>query len=279
MQDKPCKTFWSTLVLLVFGVAGAPGVVASTVVPMSIQTMADHAGQVVSGTVIGVRSYFIDSPRGIETEVTLGGVEYLKGSLSGSTTEMTLRVPGGVVGEMQMRICCAPEPRIGEKWILFLLPTYRTYPTVGLFQGAFRVVTDATGIERIYRGAGEPVTGFGADGMIQINGVAPMNRHLHHAGGEVPAVTIPDRTVVRVDAMTLADFRAQLTPILAASKPHALAAQAGRRVSTPYHARAMHQLDAATASIQTDSPKRTRSELKRSKESRQLRRRPTERPR
>lgn len=261
--------------MLVLGANTAPALVASTVVPMSLETLADHAGQVIVGTVVGTRSYFIDSPRGIETEMTVAGVEYLKGRLTDSTAEVTLRLPGGTVGDMQMRICCAPVPQIGEKWILFLLPTYRTYPTVGLFQGAFRVVTDATGVERIFRGVDEPVTGFDADGMIQVNGAAPLDRHVHRVGTDASATRAA--VTATVNAMTLSDFRTLLAPILTASKPHALAAPAGQRVSTPYRTGVMRYSGGTTANDQTGSSTRARTLIRRSKPSHRARTVPAER--
>ena len=46
----------------------------------------------------------------------------------------------------------APAFAAGEKWILFLLPTYKTFPVVGLSHGAFRVPTDTDGVERVFHG-------------------------------------------------------------------------------------------------------------------------------
>ncbi len=229
---------------------------ASTVITMSIQTMADHAGQVIVGTVVDSRSYYIDNPRGIETEITLERVEYLKGRLPNSRERFTLRLPGGTIGDRQMRVCCAPLPGIGEKWLLLLLPEYRTYPIVGLYQGAFRIVADAKGVERVYRAANEPVTGFDNTGMIQIDGHKLRNGHDRLLASQRVRVTelAPAKPTMR--AMSLTDFRAALEPVLATSKRHLLIAPAGRRIPTHYRAVPLRSANGTATNPRSDSAQR-----------------------
>lgn len=168
----------------------ASAAIASSVVPMSVATMADHAGQVITGDVVALRSYWIDEPRRIETEVTFAGVTYLKGAPADADGTFTLRVPGGTIGDLQMRIEGAPRFAAGETWLLFLLPTYKTFPVVGIDQGAYRVVHDADGVDRVHRG-GLP------DGEPQ-------------------------------PALSYAQFAGQIAPILDASRDHGLTEPAGR---------------------------------------------------
>jgi len=202
---------------------------ASTVVPMNVSTLAGHAGQVIVGDVASVRSYWADAPRRIETLVVFENVAYLKGRLADSSETFSLVVPGGVVGEMQMRLCCAPVFRPGERRVLFLLPSYKTFPTVGLGQGAFRIVTDADGVDRIYQ-HGVAVTGFDAEGLVRLaSGVRP-SAHDHVIAGDRVRLATPVPTRASAQAMRHEDFVAHLRPILAVSRDHKLTEPAGKRV-------------------------------------------------
>ncbi len=223
------------LTLIAIAMLPIPGAFASTVVPMTVHTMADRAGQIVAGRIATVRSYWADRPRRIETEVTLEQVTYLKGGHSEASGAFTLVVPGGTVGETEMRICCAPVFRSGEKWVLFVPPSYKTFPVVGLFRGAFRVTTDPTGIERVYSSAAQPALGMAPGGFVRVAGgnMDPHDRLIAAVNIEVRS-----RPSLWLDppAISFEDFRSLIQPILDASRDHHLIEPAGRRipvVSTP----------------------------------------------
>ncbi|MCD4669343.1 MAG: hypothetical protein K8S14_02735 [Actinomycetia bacterium] len=253
---------------VVFAWAATPAV-ASTVVPMNLDTIADHSGQVVVGRVTEVRSYWADNPRRIESEVTFDNVEYLKGRLSGSTDKFSLIVPGGTVDDMRMAVCCAPVFKVGDKWALCLLSAYKTFPVVGLYQGAFLVQPDAKGIERIaYRrhGVVEPISGFGADGFVRVahNGRRSAEAHLREANGvRVKFATADDEPG---EAMSYAEFVARISPVLAASRDHKLSAPAGRRIlvqptAVPLQRSALQRsIDRGEAQDRSSVPNRVRGE-------------------
>ena len=208
---------------------------ASTVSPMTVQTLSDHAGQVIVGRVASIRSYWADNPRRIESEIHLETVEYFKGRLADSTGSFTLIVPGGKVGEMQMQIADAPTFAVGEKWVLFLLPTYKTFPVVGLHQGAFRVEADAAGVERIYLPEHDAVIGIAPDGLLKSNkndAHQPMTRMV--GANDVQVRPVQNQTDSAQPAISLQDFRRQLSPILDASRNHPLTEPAGKRVPVAY---------------------------------------------
>ena len=212
-----------------------PNASASTVSPMTVETLSDLAGQVIVGRVASVRSYWADNPRRIESEVRLESVEYFKGRLADSTETFTLIVPGGKVGEMQMLIADAPTFAVGEKWVLFLLPTYKTFPVVGLHQGAFRVEVDAAGVERVYLPEHEAVIGIAPDGFLKSNkndAHQPLTRVVGANGVQVRPVG--NDTNSAQPAISLQDFRQQLMPLLEASRNHQLTEPAGKRVSVTY---------------------------------------------
>ena len=204
---------------------------AGTVVPMNLETLADHAGQVLVGRVVSVRSYWADHGQRIESEVIFEQVEYLKGALRDSTPTFSLVVPGGTIGETQMRVCCAPQFAAGDKWVLFLLPTYRTFPVVGLYQGAFLVRPDADGVERVYQvrhRTAEPVVGLDSEGFIRAADRRRSPAHEHLVGATNAVLKIePGRTGV-VEAMSYEDIIARIRSTVAHSKNHHLAKPAGR---------------------------------------------------
>ena len=209
---------------------------ASSVMPMALDTLADHSGQVIVGTVTTVRSYWADNPRRIESEITLAEVEYLKGKLPDSRDTFSFIVPGGEVGEIRMTICCAPEFHVGERWILFLLPAYRTFPVVGLYQGAFLIQPDADGIERVvYRrhGQAEPIVGINAGGFVQQQSRRYTRADDHLLAARNVRLLTPTNATEQ-QALTYEEFVAQLEPVLEASRDHQLTEPAGRRILVQY---------------------------------------------
>ncbi len=214
--------------ILLFHAAAAS---ASQVVPMSLDVLADHSGQVIMGTVQRVESFWSQNPKRIETKVTFDAVTFLKGSqaIAGDTFELT--VPGGAVGEFQMRVCCAPEYNVGDKWVLMLLPTYKTYPVVGIYRGALRVKRGDDSVERVLDASGRSITAIDADGHFILDGRRQHDIAQHLTGSHNARLRPSEhREINKNDAMRLDTFLSELTPILAASRKHVLDRSAGRRV-------------------------------------------------
>ncbi len=212
----------------------------SSVAPMPLTTIADSAAQVIQGEVASVRSYWADNPRRIESEVTFKNVGYLKGQHTDSSPTFTLTVPGGTVGQMEMRICCAPTFVPGQQWVLFLLPTYKTFPVVGLYRGAFRIQSDADGIERIFSSDGQPVTGVNKDAMLEIAGCVNHDPHLVVSKAHNVRLGLNLAAAGSDKAIALDDFIATITPVLNRSKDHQLTHNAGRRILVDYQATQLH---------------------------------------
>ncbi len=201
---------------------------------MTVKTMADHSGQVIIGRVEAVRSYWADNPRRIESEITFDQVEYLKGAHPGASNRRKLVVPGGTVGEMTMRLASAPKPKAGDKWMLCLLPSYKTHPVVGVWRGAFRIEADAAGIDRVYGSGGQPIEGVDSQGFVKLS-----NSRSHCANDRLTGslgLRVSDRNDSNStsNAIAATEFRKQLAPILAASKDHKLTEPAGRRVAITF---------------------------------------------
>ena len=216
-------------------------VAASTVVPMNLETLADHAGQVIVGHVADVRSYWADPggpERRIESEVTFHQVEYLKGALRNSTSVFTLTIPGGTVGDVRMQVCCAPSFAAGDKWILFLLPAYRTFPVVGLYQGAFLVRPDDEGIERVYRArhdALQPITGIDADDFVRLAAGTRNTVQEHLVAANRIRFNPEAVSAEPAAAMPYEDFVAQIRPLVDNSRSYALVRPSGHRILVDYN--------------------------------------------
>ncbi len=213
---------------------------ASTVEPMNLDTLADLAGQAIVGRVSAVESYWTtDTPRRIESWVTLEQVEYLKGAPADAATTFTLIVPGGQVGDTRMQVCCTPTFTVGDKWVLFLLPQYRTFPVVGLFQGSFLARRDENGVERIHHMRHdrlEPVTGFDDEGFARVESTSDVHAEQRLVGSNGARLK-PTETTTAAPAMALDDFLQQVRPILQQSRAHDLKASAGRPIREPLQAR------------------------------------------
>ncbi|MFQ5411673.1 MAG: hypothetical protein ACE5EC_05225 [Phycisphaerae bacterium] len=233
MEDRTLgrsRNFLRGFCALVAVLAFAHHANASTVVPMNLRTLADYAGQVIEGDVASVRSYRVAGPSLIETEVIFNQVQYLKGRLADSGSTFRLIVPGGTVGVQTVRICCAPTFQVGQRRILFLLPGYRTFPTVGLAQGAFEIVPDAGGVDRVYQYGGAPVLGFDSNHFARVGTGGARSVHPHILGSDHARLRVAAPDARPSKAISRTDFLAVLQPILDASRDHALTAPAGRRI-------------------------------------------------
>ncbi|GJM24608.1 MAG: hypothetical protein DHS20C16_10230 [Phycisphaerae bacterium] len=220
------------LLAVIIGLVLAQVAEASQVVPMSLDQLADYSGAVIVGTVANVQSHWRENPRRIESEVTFDAVTFLKGDRGAGNESFTLTVPGGKVGEMQMRVCCAPEFQSGDKWVLMLLPTYKTYPVAGIYRGALRVIRDGDGVERVHNAVGRMVTGIDARGHLVVAGQSQKNAAQHLAAEHGVHLKSPaKREVASKKAMRLDDLVNALTPVLASSRKHALDQPAGVRVA------------------------------------------------
>ena len=200
---------------------------------MNLPSLADHAALVYVGRVASVESRWAVGPRRIESEVAFEQVECLKGSLPPGRQSFSLLVPGGTVGTMQMRICCAPTFRVGDKWLLFVLPNYRTFPVVGLWQGALRIEADRDGIERVFTASTDPVIGID-DGEFPLSigrRVQYAHRHLVDSYGVDLAAPIARKDPAR--AISLTEFLETLRPILSRSRAHPPEGHIGRYLPAP----------------------------------------------
>ncbi len=111
------------------------------VVKKSIEELTYEANVILAGEVKSMESRWNTERTLIYTYVTISVREYTK-ALPGmrEVKEITVKVPGGEVGDIGLKVSDTPEFREGEEVFLFLrveeLPIFRV---AGLFQGKYTI--------------------------------------------------------------------------------------------------------------------------------------------
>ena len=116
---------------------------ATVILPIEFRELVATSSAIVHARVTDVRSAYVDGRRSIETFVTVAADEYYKGNLG---EHVTFLVPGGQMGRYRTMFVGAPQFHEGDEVVLFLKNASGRIPyVVGLNQGAFRVIADASG--------------------------------------------------------------------------------------------------------------------------------------
>jgi hypothetical protein len=120
---------------------------ATVLAPIEFRELVTSSPVIVHGTVVDVRSEWVDGRRAVETFVTAQAGDYLKGDMG---TRLTFKVPGGQLGRYRTVFVGAPTFQPGDEVVVFLKSNGPSYPfIIGLSQGLFRVVSDASSGRRL----------------------------------------------------------------------------------------------------------------------------------
>ena len=192
----------------------------TTIEPMPLTTAADHAVRVISGRILQTQSRWATNPRRIETVVTLTQVEVLKAPANGGPAADSLEIvlPGGKIGHVEMRIAGAPKLHPGDRWILFLMESYRIHPIVGITQGAFRIVEVGGGQTRVLDASGHPVKAIRQDGTVEL--MTEAQPELRERLRIMDRVRLVEPPMAAARGMTVEEFKAALQPLLDDSTAH-----------------------------------------------------------
>lgn len=157
--------------LLLLGAAMVPSASATTVLPIQDSSLADQAVVIAEGTVISAGQATNGRPF---TEYRLRVEQQVKGEVPGGIGGVAIvRVPGGKVASgLTLKIWGAPEYRIGERALMFLVPNVDgSYGPLHLALGSFHELRSGTSrlairdLSEVYQvdadGAPEPVRDFG----------------------------------------------------------------------------------------------------------------------
>ncbi|HXE80898.1 MAG TPA: hypothetical protein VNK41_09120 [Vicinamibacterales bacterium] len=113
----------------------------TVIAPADLPELVAEATTIVQGRVVGAESRAVPGERSIETLVTIAADEYLKGAQG---SHVTIRVPGGQIGDRRYVMIGAPVLRAGDEVILFLRSRGPSVPWIlGLNQGVFRIRSDS----------------------------------------------------------------------------------------------------------------------------------------
>jgi hypothetical protein len=140
-----------TFALLMSSVWSPVPAQATVVVPMADEVLTEQADAIVIGRVATLESHWDSRTGQIFTHITLSVEEVLKGDVSEGP--LTLKQPGGSVGDLHSWIDGSPEFTQGEKVLVFLtVDAEGAFRVAQLYQGKFSVFYDReTGKEFAYR--------------------------------------------------------------------------------------------------------------------------------
>lgn len=153
---------WLCTVALLLAMSSVVG--ASTFLAQTPEEMIAGSTDVVRGTVVDGISFWGESGRMIYTEHQVRIDETWIGDATGI---VTVRTPGGKVGDYTVEAHGFPRLEEGEDVVLFLSPGERgTMRIHGYQQGHFRVVTRADGVTLAVPQVEEGARFFAPDGRL-----------------------------------------------------------------------------------------------------------------
>lgn len=141
----PCREAaykgFSLLLFFNYCLISGASVQATTLQKFSLEQLAREADLIVRGHVQEIRSQEVPDRQSIATVVNLSVAEQWKGPRAST---ITVKEPGGSVGEITQRVMGAPQFSIGEEVILFLKKQADGhYATVAGKQGKFIIKIDS----------------------------------------------------------------------------------------------------------------------------------------
>ena len=178
---KPLRS----LVLAASALLSLAAVHATTVIPPTFDELVGQAETIFEGTVTDVQSQWAGEggQRHIVTYVTFKVNDVLKGEPGAS---YTLRMLGGTIGDMTMKVTDTPEFKQGDRDIVFVENNGRQFvPLVGIMHGRFRVEKDAgSGTDVVRTNTGGPVGDLAKLGQDKS---AAVGGHAHDHGTDANA--------------------------------------------------------------------------------------------
>ncbi|MGH7389852.1 MAG: hypothetical protein ACREM3_10405 [Candidatus Rokuibacteriota bacterium] len=146
--------------LVVVALLLAPGgpALAHSFVAKNFDQLVVEADEIFVGTLIEASSSRL-ATGAIVTDLTFSGLKVVKGPSSSDVR--TVRILGGTVGDLTLKINGTPEFEPGRTYLLFSKENGRAIvPFVGGPQGVFQIVRDATtGTELVADAHGRPMVG------------------------------------------------------------------------------------------------------------------------
>jgi len=136
-----------TIVFLLFSLAG---VYAIVVLPISEQELTRRATVIVTGEVEDVTSSFDQGHNSIDTYIKLNVTRVLKGSIEDDA--LTIRQPGGTVGDQTVTVPGSPTFELGDEVLVFAGPLGQSgyYGILGNYYGKYNIELEpSTGMKYV----------------------------------------------------------------------------------------------------------------------------------
>jgi len=173
---------------------------------VSMAEMLQQSELVFEGRVVDLRADRDPGTGVIRTYVIFEILDVLKGEYSNDA--IMLSFLGGTVGGATMAVGDMQIPEIDEKGIYFVesLQRRQVHPFYGWSQGHFLVVADEQGVERVLTKAKRPVAAMAPSSKRKMQGLSE---------GTAGGLTVTEGDY-RTDAMTITDFKQQLSTMLRA---------------------------------------------------------------
>ncbi|TKJ48031.1 hypothetical protein CEE34_00960 [Candidatus Aerophobetes bacterium Ae_b3a] len=133
----------SVLIFLLLTEFFAPQV-SALMVRKSIEELTSQADSILIGKVKKIESRWNEEKTLIYTYVTVSVKQHTKNlSGVGEVQEIIVKVPGGEVGDIGLKVSDSPQFREGEEVFLFLrMEKLPLFSVVGLFQGKYTIEED-----------------------------------------------------------------------------------------------------------------------------------------
>jgi hypothetical protein len=138
---------------------------ATTILPLSFQTLVRQADLIFTGRALNQRAEWREfhGKKSIVTLVTFAVERAHKGQAEAT---VTLQFLGGKIGDTELLVSEMPEFKPGERVVLFVAENGTAVcPVIGFYHGKFSVRRAASGVEEVLSGRGEPLIDVHALGV------------------------------------------------------------------------------------------------------------------
>ena len=152
MRNEVCWWLRATIGLLIAGLSGAPGALATTAMaPLTVRELTNRSDLAIHGTVESISSS--REGQGIFTEIEVRIQDTLKGRAV--SENVVLKLYGGTYKGVRTRVVGGPCLSTQEEVVLFLISNGPdTYDVVSLAEGKFSVVRDHSATAKVERELG-----------------------------------------------------------------------------------------------------------------------------
>jgi hypothetical protein len=138
--------YFFVLLMLITAIEG----MGTTMFAVGLKDLTLTAGKIVQTKVTGIVTQWTSDSTQIVSYIRMNIVDDMISNEEDN--EIIVKQPGGKMGAQTMMVEGTTTYKVGDENIVFLRPDYvnnAAYQTIGLYQGKYRIFTDASGIRRV----------------------------------------------------------------------------------------------------------------------------------